>query len=43
MVNVVMVLFSLLVPLVHLTITKGPWMRRNVLRVFLIYALALSH
>ena len=34
MVHVVMVLL----PLVHLPITKGSWTRRNVLRVFLLYA-----
>jgi hypothetical protein len=38
MVNVVMVLLSLVLPLVHLAITKGQWTRRNVLRIFLIYA-----
>ena len=38
MVNVVMVLLSVIVPCVHLRIAKGPWTRRNVLRVFLIYA-----
>src|SRR5262244_4380999 len=38
MVHVVMVLLSLVLPLVHLPITKGPWTRRNVLRVFLLYA-----
>lgn len=38
MVNVVMVLLSMLLPLVHLAITKGPWTRRNVLRLFLVYA-----
>jgi hypothetical protein len=38
MVNVVMVLLSLLVPLVHLAFARGPWTRRNLLRVFLIYA-----
>ena len=41
MVNVVMVLLSLVLPLVHLPITKGPWTRRNVLRVFLLYAFVL--
>jgi hypothetical protein len=38
MVNVVMLLLSLAVPLVHLALTHGPWTRRNVLRIFLIYA-----
>jgi hypothetical protein len=38
MVNVVMVLLSVLLPLAHLVITKVPWTRRNVLRLFLIYA-----
>lgn len=38
MVNVVLIVLSLSVPLVHLAITKGPWTRRNVLRVFLVYA-----
>ena len=38
MVNVVMVLMSVLVPLLHLVFTRGPWTRRNVLRLFLIYA-----
>jgi hypothetical protein len=38
MVNVVMMLLSVLLPLLHLAIIKGPWTRRNVLRVFLIYA-----
>src|SRR5262245_59641719 len=42
MVNVVMVLLSLVLPLVHLPITKGPWTRRNVLRVFLLYAFVLG-
>jgi uncharacterized membrane protein YqaE (UPF0057 family) len=38
MVNVVLVLLALVVPPLHLMLTKGPWTRRNVLRVFLIYA-----
>jgi hypothetical protein len=38
MVNVVMVLLSLLLPPVHLIVTKGPWRRRNVLRLLLVYA-----
>ena len=38
MVNVVMVLLSVLLPLLHLAFTKGPWIRRNVLRLLLIYA-----
>ena len=38
MVNVVMLLLSLLLPLIHLAVGKGPWLRRNVLRIFLIYA-----
>ena len=38
MVNVVMLVLSLLLPPLHLAFTKGPWTRRNVLRVFLIYA-----
>jgi hypothetical protein len=38
MVNVVMLLLSLVLPLIHLAVTKGNWSRRNVLRVFLIYA-----
>ena len=42
MVNVVMVLLSLVLPLVHLPITKGPWTRRNVLRVFLLYAFVFN-
>jgi hypothetical protein len=37
-VNVVMLLLGLVLPLVHLFVTKGPWTRRNVLRLFLIYA-----
>jgi hypothetical protein len=42
MVHVVMVLLSLVLPLVHLPITKGPWTRRNVLRVFLLYAFVFN-
>jgi len=42
MVNVVMVLLSLVLPLVHLPITKGPWTRCNVLRVFLLYAFVFN-
>src|SRR5215510_11162464 len=42
MVNVVMVILSLVLPLVHLPITKGPWTRRNVLRVFLLYAFVFN-
>jgi hypothetical protein len=38
MINVAMVLLSLVLPLVHLAITKGQWTRRNVLRIFLTYA-----
>lgn len=38
MVNVAMVLLSLVVPLLHLVLAKGPWTRSNALRVFLIYA-----
>src|SRR5687767_13017175 len=38
MVNVAMVLLGLVLPLVHLAITKGQWTRRNVLRIFLVYA-----
>src|SRR5262249_714424 len=38
MVHVVMVLLSLVLPLVHLPITKGPSTRRNVLRVFRLSA-----
>ncbi len=38
MVNVVMLLLSLALPLIHLAVAKGPWTRRNVLRVLLIYA-----
>jgi len=38
MVNVVMVLLSVLLPLLHLAFTKGPWTHRNVLRLLLVYA-----
>ena len=38
MVNVVMMLLGVLVPLLHLAFTRGPWTRRNVLRLLLIYA-----
>ena len=38
MVNVAMLVLSLLLPLLHLALTKGPWIRRNVLRLLLIYA-----
>src|SRR6476661_5211660 len=38
MVNVVMVLLSVLLPLLHLVFTKGPWTHRNVLRLLLVYA-----
>ncbi len=42
MVNVVLIVLSLIVPLVHLAVTKGPWTRRNVLRVFLVYAFVFN-
>jgi len=35
---VVLVLLSILLPLLHLTVTKGPWTRRNILRMLLVYA-----
>ena len=38
MINVAMMLLSLLLPPLHLALTKGPWSRRNVLRIFLVYA-----
>ena len=38
MVNVVMVLLSVLLPLLDLAVTKGPWTHRNVLRLLLVYA-----
>jgi len=38
MVNVVMVLLSVLLPLLHLVLTKGPWTQRNILRLLLVYA-----
>ncbi|MGE0022969.1 MAG: DUF6790 family protein [Hyphomicrobium sp.] len=38
MVNVVMMLLGVLLPLLHLAVTKGPWTRRNVLRLLLVYA-----
>lgn len=38
MVNVVMLLLSLALPLIHLAVTKGPRTRPNVLRIFLVYA-----
>ncbi len=38
MVNIVMVVLSLLLPPIHLMLTHGPFTRRNVLRVFLVYA-----
>ena len=38
MVNVVMMLLGVLLPLLHLALTKGPWTRRNVLRLLLVYA-----
>ena len=37
-----MVLLSLVLPLVHLPITKGAWTRCNVLRVFLLYAFVFN-
>jgi uncharacterized membrane protein YqaE (UPF0057 family) len=33
-----MLVLSLLLPPLHLALTRGLWTRRNVLRVFLIYA-----
>ena len=38
MIVVVMLLLSVLLPPIHLAITKGPWTRRNVLRLLLVYA-----
>jgi hypothetical protein len=38
MVNVVMVLLGVLLPLLHLTFTKGPWTRRNVLRLGILHS-----
>jgi hypothetical protein len=42
MIDVVMVLLSLVVPLAHLALVRGPWTRRNVLRVFLVYAFVFN-
>lgn len=38
MVNVAMAFLSVLLPLLHLSVTKGPWTRTNVVRVLLVYA-----
>src|SRR4051812_4058003 len=38
MINVAMVLLGLVVPPVHLWLARGPWTRRDALRVFLLYA-----
>jgi len=35
---IVLVLLSMLLPLLHLAIAKGPWTCRNVLRLLLVYA-----
>jgi hypothetical protein len=42
MVVIVVMLLSVLLPLLHLAITRGPWTHRNVLRLLLIYAFVLD-
>jgi len=39
---VVIVVLSVLLPWLHLVVAKGPWTRRNVLRLLLVYAFVLD-
>ena len=42
MIVVGLVLLSALLPWLHLAVVKGPWTRRNVLRLLLLYAFVLD-
>ncbi|MBB6306312.1 DUF6790 family protein [Xanthobacter tagetidis] len=42
MIVVFIVLASVLLPFAHLALAKGPWTRRNVLRLLLVYAFVLD-